>query len=447
MRVHFIAVGGSIMHNMAIAMHKLGHDVTGSDDIIYDPARGRLKAQGLLPESEGWDAERISSDLDLVIVGMHAHADNPELLKAQALDLDIQSFPEYLGNHAADKITVAVCGSHGKTTTTSMIMHILRKNRRSFDYAVGAAVEGFTDMVRLSDAPLIVIEGDEYLSSPLDSRPKFLHYDPDIAILTGLAWDHINVFPSYEDYLLAFKKLLGSISKDGVLIYNQFDDEVSKFVKESNGHFKKLKYSEIEFKRSGESYSIRLNDDEVTLHLYGVYNIQNLMAAWRACKELGLSDVEILGSLRDFKLPDKRMDTVFASPKLKIYKDYAHAPSKVRASIGSFVEMSGTSTTVAVLELHTYSSLNRDFIPLYKDVFKSVDHAILYFNPRNLTIKRLPEMKEDYIRKAFDQKDLQIVTDVERLKEHVKNLITDDCRILLMSSSNFGGIVWEEIIE
>lgn len=447
MRVHFIAIGGSIMHNMAIAMKKNGHEVSGSDDIIYDPARSRLAAQDLLPSETGWDPGRIDSDIDLVILGMHAHADNPEMRKARELGLVIQSFPEYLGEHGKDKTTVAICGSHGKTTTTSMVMHILREQGLDFDYAVGAGLEGFDDMVRLSDAPLIIIEGDEYLSSALDPRPKFLHYDPDIAVLTGIAWDHVNVFPSYEEYLEAFRSLVEMMDEEDTLIYNPNDQEVRDLALKGNFRSRMIPFPQIRHSRNGETFSFTVGDQIRGLRLFGAYNVHNLMAAWQVCRELGLKDKDILKSVASFQLPDKRMNVLVDRSDLKIYRDYAHAPSKVKASIKAFCELSDGSNTMAVLEIHTYSSLNKNFLPQYSGVFESVDIPVLFYNPDNLKIKRLPAMSDDYIRKAFDEPRLRIVKDIDALKFMVQEEIGALDHILLMSSSNFGGMDWKEAAE
>lgn len=445
MRVHFIAIGGSIMHNLAIALYKLGHTVTGSDDIIYDPAKSRLAALGLLPDKIGWEENRIHESLDLIILGMHAHPDNPELIKAQDLGLKIQSFPEFLGEHSLGQKTIVVCGSHGKTTTTSMIMHMLREKGFDFDYAVGAQLHGFEDMVKVSDAPIMVIEGDEYLSSPLDARPKFVHYHADIAILTGIAWDHINVFPTFEDYFNAFRQLMQSMSKASILIYNERDTEVLKLVEE-NHSLETTSFAQLPFTREGIDFHISCDDQIIRLPLFGEYNYRNLMAAIKALSFLNVPTLEWLKSMRSFKMPDKRMNIVRDDGQTKVIRDYAHAPSKVRACLKAFLSMKNDNVySLAVLEIHTYSSLNINFLPEYSDIFDQVDMPILFYNPKNLEIKRLPEMTPDDIRSAFNCPHLEIFTDSKLLQNRLTGVDHTNTDILLMSSSNFGGINIENL--
>jgi UDP-N-acetylmuramate: L-alanyl-gamma-D-glutamyl-meso-diaminopimelate ligase len=446
MRIHFIAIGGSIMHNLALALDHLGHIVTGSDDIVYDPARSKLAARGLLPKEFGWFEERIDSSIDLVILGMHAHSDNTELKKAQALDIEIMSFPEYLGRHAQDKTTVAICGSHGKTTTTSMVMHILNASGLKFDYAVGAQLQGFDTMVGLSDAPIMVIEGDEYLSSALDASPKFLHYDPDITVITGVEWDHINVFPTYEIYLNSFKQLIALLSEKDVLILNHFDENVTKNlggikVGSADGYY------ELPYKRDGEHYTISVGKKELELRLFGQHNYENLMAAWMVCKKLGLDDYQIMEAMNSFQLPDKRMNILKENENIRIIRDYAHSPSKVRACVRAMTGIKSERQRIAVVEIHTYSSLNKDFLPLYDSVLNGIDHAFVFYNPKNLEIKRLPHINPDYIKSAFGRSDLTVETDIEQLKFKVSELLGSPTELLLMSSSNFGGLDWTTLAE
>ncbi len=430
------------MHNLALAMKLEGHDVSGSDDIIYDPAKSRLAANQLLPKDFGWFPDRISPDLDLVILGMHAHRDNPELLAALDKKIEIVSFPEYLGRHSKDKIRVSICGSHGKTTTTSMIMHILKENGMDFDYAVGAQLSGFELMVKVSDAPIIIIEGDEYLSSPLDRRPKFVHYQPHIAVLTGVAWDHINVYPTYEDYLNAFVSLFQCIHTDGVLVYNDRDDEVRSLVEKRMDRIdvKTTHYEVLEYVREGEWYTFKVQADELRLRLFGDHNYQNLMAAWSVCRNLDLSDVQIANAMINFELPDKRMDIIKDEGDVLLIRDYAHSPSKVSATVRSFVNAAKGQPTVAVVEIHTYSSLNKNFIHLYQDALNGVDVAGLFYNPRNLEIKRLPAMDQAFIKKSFGREDLVIMTSPEELSTFLVRHLHPPIQVLLMGSSNFGGL-------
>ena len=444
MRIHFIAIGGSIMHNLALALHNLGHTVTGSDDIIYDPARSRLAARGLLPETFGWFEEKVDDTIDLVILGMHAHADNPELRKALSLGLKVKSFPEYLGEHALEKTTVAICGSHGKTTTTSMVMHILAANGVDFDYAVGAQLPGFDTMVRLSDAPIMIIEGDEYLSSPLDRSPKFLHYHPDITVITGVAWDHINVYPTYDQYLNSFKALISSLSEEDVLILNQFDTQVVRHL-DGNKLGLTAGYAEKTYRRLGEDYEIETGAGTLIIKLFGHHNYENLMAAWAVCLHLGLDDGQVIGAMEGFRFPDKRMNLIREESDLRIFRDYAHSPSKVRACVRALKYMDTDRQVIAVVELHTYSSLNKAFLPQYRAALSDVDHAFVFYNPVNLEVKRLPHVDADFIREAFDRKDIVVHTDKALLYSEIRELLKRPSELLLMSSSNFGGLDWQLI--
>lgn len=428
------------MHNLAIALHKSGHHISGSDDIIYDPAKSRLDALGLLPDKFGWDSDRIDKSLDLIILGMHAHPDNPELKKAQDLNIPIQSFPEFIGQHSANKIRVAVCGSHGKTTTTSMIMHILKEVDRKFDYAVGAGLEGFVDMVKLSDAPVIIIEGDEYLSSALDRRPKFVHYNAEISVITGIAWDHINVFPTYDSYESAFVQLIDSMPPDSTVIFNDSDEALSQLVSKTRRDIQYQPFHPLDYRLQDGLFLADVQGQPFAWPIYGEYNMQNMMAAWQVCKNLGVGDLEIAAAMKTFELPDKRMDLIKEDEELVIYRDYAHAPSKVKASVGSFVKRWQNLRGVAVLEIHTYSSLNKNFLPQYEGVFDDVEKAVIFYNPKNLEIKRLPEMSEDFIRQAFGKEDLQILTDADELDRWLSSEIERGGAFLLMSSSNFGNL-------
>lgn len=431
------------MHNLALAMHSLGHSVTGSDDIIYDPARSRLAAQGLLPDKEGWQADLITHDIDLIVLGMHAHADNPELLKAKKLGISIVSFPEFLGQHSANKIRVAICGSHGKTTTTAMVMHILKNAERAFDYAVGAGLEGFELMVGLSDAPLIVIEGDEYLSSALDRRAKFIHYKPQIAVLTGIAWDHVNVYPTFESYLDGFRSLLQSMEQGSRLIYNDQDENVLRLIEESGDHLTLIPYSSTEISMSKIGQLRLPGDHSLKVKFSGDHNVANITAAWHVCRQLDLPESQIISGVMDFELPDKRMNEVFSNESTSLYTDYAHSPSKVEAIVKSFNKMFERDQRRGVIELHTYSSLNSSFLSHYEGALAGLDEVVLFYNPRNLEIKRLPAIEDDQFRKAFDRQDLRIVTSSEELGNCLKTWLKTPCRILMMGSSNFGGLKLE----
>ncbi len=435
MRIHLIAIGGSIMHSLAIELKRIGHRVTGSDDIIYDPARSRLNDSGLLPVTEGWNPETIRSDIDLIILGMHAKDDNPELIRAQELGLKIQSFPEFLGEFSQDKMVLAICGSHGKTTTTSMVMNALAYAGVDFDFAVGASLEGFDNPTRLSGANIFVVEGDEYLSSCLDRRPKFIHYHANYAIITGIAWDHVNVFPTYESYCQAFVDLIRSTDESAVVFYNNKDEALSNWVKAQKS--KKLKpYRQLGLTSvNGEIYYKK--SSTIQLPFFGRHNLENTLGAWSLVSALGMNKEVFVESLMAFRMPDRRLNEYRNGDQIVI-KDFAHAPSKVKASVQAVREKYPGSKLKVLLELHTYSSLNKGFIGQYKDSLLLADEAGIFYNPVNLRIKGLVVISPDEIRTAFNQNDLQVFekkSEVERFAVQA----TDNEVLLLMSSSNFGG--------
>ncbi|MBL7817930.1 MAG: hypothetical protein JNL70_23175 [Saprospiraceae bacterium] len=468
MRIHLIAIGGAVMHNLALALKQNGHTVSGSDDEIYEPARSRLKAAGLLPNTvhgtpsgEGWSTDNITTDIDVVILGMHARKDNPELLKAQELGLNIQSFPEYIYNHAVDKKRVVVAGSHGKTTTTSMIMHVLRHARRNFDYLVGALLEGFDTMVRLSDAPIMVIEGDEYLSSAIDPVPKILHYKPHVAIITGVAWDHMNVFPTYENYVEQFEKFIktmvknapttdetqdteaDTVSKDsfgeGVLFYYEKDKDLSRIAHIEG--LKSIAYNAFlsEIKR-GKTILKTEEGRQVPLEIFGEHNLANLKAAYLACGELGITDDEFFAAIPTFKGAAKRLQTLAQTKVSVAYQDFAHAPSKVKATIKAVQEQFPKRRLVACLELHTYSSLSKAFLPQYRSTMNRADEAIVFFNEHTLEMKKLPPLKMGEVKACFGHPNLRVFTSQERLTEHLKEQDFKNQNLLFMSSGTFMGL-------
>ncbi|MCP4441569.1 MAG: peptidoglycan synthetase [Aureispira sp.] len=454
MRIHLIATGGALMHNLALALKTKGYNVSGSDDEIYEPSRSRLQKAGLLPTKMGWDANRIDSSIDAVIVGMHARPNNPELLKAQELGLTIYSYPEYLYQQSQDKLRVVVGGSHGKTTTTSMIMHILVQNGVDFDYAVGAQLDGFETMVRLSDAPIIVIEGDEYLSSPIDRRPKFLHYHPQIAILTGVAWDHMNVFPTFDIYHKEFGKFIETIDQDGVLIYYKPDEYLQKY-----SHMAKCQITAYQTPPhqiiDGQTYLPKpLYADEwnfvdeekgILLQIFGEHNLQNMQAARLVCRELGLSDEQIFRAMMTFAGAAKRLELLYKTDQNIWFKDFAHAPSKVRATFQAVKKQYAESKLVAVLELHTFSSLNIDFMGQYKGAMQGADSAYVYYSPHTLAMKKLPALEPQMVQDAFGQTDLKVYTDIDKLKAAIlAEAKQTNTNFLMMSSGNWGGVDWKK---
>lgn len=443
-RIHFIAIGGALMHNLALALHQKGYQITGSDDEIYDPSRSRLQAAGLLPDQMGWDATRITSDIDAIILGMHARPDNPELLAAQKMGLTIYSYPAYLYEQSKDKTRVVIGGSHGKTTTTSMIMHILNYHQVEFDYAVGAQLDGFDLMVQLSDAPLIIIEGDEYLSSPIDRRPKFLHYQPHVAVLTGVAWDHINVFPTFEEYKTQFRKFIHSMDLEGTLIYYKGDEHLSSYAKEAPAQT--IGYTTPSFEIINHQTQLKLQynvdgENAVDLQIFGQHNLQNLQAARLVCRELGLNDYQIMQAAQSFGGAAKRLETLSEHTEQAIFKDFAHAPSKVKATINAVKNQYAERPLVAALELHTFSSLNKEFLKQYQETMQAADVALVYYSQHTLEMKNLPPISHEEVEIAFKHHNLRVFTDKTLLKKELETVVgTAGTNLLLMSSGNWNGM-------
>lgn len=441
MVIHLIAIGGSIMHNLAMELQALGHRVTGSDDEIYEPALSRLRSVNLLPPKMGWDDSRISSDIDLIILGMHAQLDNPELIKAQELGLRIESFPEFIAKHIASKKKIVVTGSHGKTTTTAMIMYALKKLGISFDYLVGGLIDGFDRMVRLSeDAEIAVVEGDEYLSSRLDDRPKMLHYQGDIVITTGVSWDHMNVFPTYDNYLSQFDSLYNSMRDDSVIIYDQRDIELKRLI-EIAPIANKLAYDPLEVSGDGIQY----DGQEYYINVFGAHNRANLHAALMACQHINVEPAEFLNAVSDFTGVDKRLSLVSNDPI--IYRDFAHAPSKVKATVLAVRERYSNSNILAVLELHTYSSLNKEFLPLYNAALDGADRALVFYDPEVVARKRLPPISVDFIADCFRHPNFTAIVSADNLKSTLYDATGQHEIYLLMSSGNFGNIKPDEVIK
>jgi len=418
------------MHNIAIALKKAGHQVTGSDDEIYNPSKSRLEKAGLLPKNMGWNADNISTELDYIILGMHARKDNPELLKAQELGIKIYSYPEFLYEMSKDKKRIIIGGSQGKTSTTSMIMWVLKKLDFDFDYLVGGNIKGFDLMVRFSDAPLIVIEGDEYLSSPIDLRPKFLHYKPHIAVITGIDWDHMNVFPTYDIYKEQFVKFIDSIEKGGTLIYYEKDSKVIDAVKtSSNSKNIDLKpYTGVDKNSIG------------SLKIFGNHNLSNLNAALLVCKELGISESDFWDSISDFEGAAKRLQKIYEDKTTIKFLDFAHAPAKLKATVNAVRNEFPDRKLYAFYELHTFSSLNKDFLPQYKDTMQNCEEAVVLFNPHTLEMKKMPPLDKKDIMKNFNNNSLKVFDNPVELKKYIDNLDRDNSVYLFMSSGTFGGI-------
>lgn len=439
MRIHFIAIGGSAMHNLAIALHKKGFIVTGSDDAIFEPSASRLASHGILPEEMGWHIEAITSDLDAVILGMHALTDNPELLKAQELGLKIYSYPEYIYEQTKDKLRVVIGGSHGKTTITSMILHVLNHYQRDFDYLVGAQLEGFDTMVRVTTAaPVIIIEGDEYLASPIDRRPKFHLYKANIAVISGVAWDHINVFPTYPDYIKQFDLFIDTIQPEGKLIYCEADEELVKLVNQSNAPVKRTPYGMP--KHEIVNGVTQLLPEKRPLKVFGDHNLMNLSAAKLVCEELGIGEEEFNVAIMSFKGASKRLELLNAENNSNIYKDFAHSPSKVTATIEAVKSQFEERKLVACVELHTYSSLNKNFLLQYQNSMIRADISLVYIDEKTFQQKKVVPFSEMEVRTAFGSPKLIFFSDAKKLENYLKNLDFSNANLLMMSSGNYGGI-------
>lgn len=441
MKVHFIAIGGSAMHNLAIALKLKGYQVTGSDDALFEPSKSRLDQHGLLPADLGWYPEKITEDLDAVILGMHAHADNPEMLKAQELGLKIYSYPEYLYEQAKDKTRVVIGGSHGKTTITSMILHVLHYYDRKEDYMVGAQLEGFDVMVKLSeDSDFMIMEGDEYLSSTLDRRPKFLLYQPNIALLSGIAWDHINVFPTFENYVEQFDAFVNSITNGGVVVYNQEDIEVMKVVQRSQNPIRKIPYKTPAHEIIDGITYLETADGPIPLEIFGKHNLSNLEGARLICNQLGIMDEDFYEAIQTFKGASKRLELVKREKDYVVYKDYAHSPSKVSSTTAAVKEQYPKKELVACLELHTYSSLNPEFLEQYKNALNKADVKIVNYSEEALRIKRRDPIDPSFIKEAFGDDSIIVFTEPEELHQHIANLDKSNRVFLMMSSGNYGGL-------
>ena len=440
MKVHFIAIGGSVMHQLAIALKQKGYAVTGSDDEIFEPASSNLEKEGLLPRPFGWFPEKITPDLDAVILGMHAKDNNPELIKAKSLGLRIYSFPEYIYEESKDKIRVVVGGSHGKTTTTSMIMHVLQAVGLDFDYMVGARLDGFERSVQVTDAPVIVCEGDEYPASALEKRPKFHFLNPQIAILTGIAWDHINVFPTFEGYLDQFRIFLDKIVPGGLLIYNVTDPVLEDLVLRHRGTYRLQPYGMPAHTVTDGKTRLTLEGHTASLQVFGGHNLLNAHAAFYACKELGVDAAHFVEALSGFKGAAKRLELIASGDQSAAYRDFAHAPSKVTATIHAVKDQFPGRKLYAVLELHTYSSLQSAFLPQYKGALDPADEAVVFYSRHALSIKGLPMLDPAEVAAAFGKPGLLVLTERADLERWLEEQDYNDANLLLMSSGNFDGL-------
>lgn len=446
MHIHFIAIGGSAMHNLALALHHKGYIVSGSDDVIFEPSKGRLADKGLLPEEFGWFPEKIRKNLDAVILGMHAKPDNPELLKAQELGVTIYSYPEFLYEQSKDKTRVVIGGSHGKTTITSMILHVLNYHGIEVDYMVGAQLDGFDRMVHLTEEnDFMVLEGDEYLSSPIDRRPKFHLYKPNIALLSGIAWDHINVFPTFENYVEQFQIFVDSIVKGGSITYNIEDLEVVKVVEASENAIRKLPYTTPEYTVEDGQTLLKTPEGPMPIEIFGRHNLNNLAGAKWICQNMGVDEDDFYEAIATFSGASKRLEKIAEGDSAAVYKDFAHSPSKVTATTNAVKEQYPNRKVIACLELHTYSSFNAEFLKEYKGALHAADEAIVFFLPESVKIKKLKEVTPEQISQAFERNDIEIYTEAKAFKDFVFGQDYNNSVLLLMSSGNYGGLDLEAL--
>ncbi|MCX8676118.1 MULTISPECIES: UDP-N-acetylmuramate--L-alanine ligase [unclassified Apibacter] len=448
MKIHFIAIGGSAMHNLALALAQKGYTVTGSDDAIFEPSLSRLKKQGIAPNSLGWFPDKITPDIDAVILGMHAHSDNPELQKAKELNLKIYSYPEFLYEQSKNKTRVVIAGSHGKTTITSMVLHVLKYHQVDVDYMVGAQLEGFDTMVKLTDTnEFMILEGDEYLSSPIDLRSKFLLYQPNIALLSGIAWDHINVFPTFESYKQPFLNFVNTISQGGALIYNEEDKEVVEIAEQSSNYLKKFPYHTPNYVIKDEKVYLQTSEGELQLSLFGRHNLLNLEGARLVCNQIGIQNEAFYEAILSFKGASRRLEKIYETNEYIVYKDFAHAPSKVMATVKAVKENFSNKRLVACLELHTYSSLNPEFLKQYKNTLDKADEALVFYSEDALKIKRMEPISKELIINSFEKNNLQVFTDPVILENYLKEIDKNNSIFLMMSSGNYGGINLDSIFK
>lgn len=439
MRIHLIAIGGSAMHNMALALHDKGYQVTGSDDEIFEPSKGRLAAKGLLPRAIGWDESRITNDIDAVILGMHAREDNPELKKAQELGLKIYSYPEYIYEQSKDKTRIVIGGSHGKTTTTSMVLHVMNQLGIDVDYMVGAKLEGYETMVKLTkEAKYIVLEGDEYLSSPIDRRPKFHLYKPHVGMISGIAWDHINVFPTFENYVEQFQIFANDITDS--FIYCSEDAEVVKVAENTNHGVKKEGYGVHPNRIENGLTILETKYGDYPISTFGDHNLMNLNAARLLCMSMGVEEESFYKAIQSFTGASKRLEKIAENDSTTVYKDFAHSPSKLKATTAAVKKQFNDRELIACMELHTFSSLNKEFLKQYEGAMETADKAFVFFSPKAIEHKRLEQLDPAYVKECFASDNVEVITETEVISRHLKSTDWKGKNLLLMTSGNFGGI-------
>lgn len=448
MNIHFIAIGGSVMHNLALCLRQKNYNVSGSDDEIFEPAASNLANAGLLPPQMGWFPEKITPELNAVILGMHAKEDNPELLKAKELGIPIYSFPAYTYEQIKNKKRVVIAGSHGKTTITSMVLHVLKAIAKDFDYLVGSRIQGFDLMVKLTnEAKIAVLEGDEYLSSTQERIPKFLFYKPHIALISGIAWDHINVFPTFEEYVHQFRLFIATIEKGGTLIYNEDDRVLRKLVEEFGKDLKKIPYSTPRYDIDNDTTSFIFQGKEYPLQIFGKHNLQNLEGARLVCNQLGVPNDLFIKAIQTFTGASKRLETVYKNNGTALFKDFAHSPSKLKATVEAVKEQFQERQLVACIELHTFSSLNPSFLKEYDESMDAADVPIVYYNQHTLQMKRMPDLSPEQVKAAFGKDNIIVITEKEKLLELLQSLNWKNANLLMMSSGSFDGLDWEVLKE
>jgi UDP-N-acetylmuramate: L-alanyl-gamma-D-glutamyl-meso-diaminopimelate ligase len=445
--IHFIAIGGSAMHNLAIALKQSGYTITGSDDDIFEPSRSRLSKHGLLPERLGWFPDKFNDSTQAIILGMHARNDNPELKKAIRLGLKIYSFPDFVYEVSKNAKRVVIAGSHGKTTITSIIMHVLNSCHKNFDYLVGAGLKGFDNMVKLSNAPVIILEGDEYFSSALDRTPKFIRYNHYIGLISGISWDHINAFPTRDLYIKQFERFINNTPDDGYLIYFEEDEQLSSMIRKKKRKFNLIPYSTLSYEIHNDRYFLNVRNKKIPLRLFGKHNMQNLAGAIQVLLLLGLEEQEIFPALESFHGASNRLERIFYSDQILVYKDFAHSPSKLKSTTAAINELYPEQRIISCFELHTYSSLNKDFLKEYRNCFSESDLRIVFVNDHTFEIKKMPFLSDDQIKKGFNEDDLKIIRTLADLQRVLHMNIKKNTVFLFMSSGTFGGLNYSDFTQ
>ena len=440
MRVHFIAIGGSAMHNLAIALKRKGDDVTGSDDEIFEPSKSRLASNGILPSTIGWNPSVIGPNIGAIILGMHARIDNPELLRAQELGLKIYSYPEFVFEQTKNKKRIVIGGSHGKTTITSMLLHVMDQLNIETDFLVGALLEGFDCMVQLSDAEYIVIEGDEYLSSPIDRRPKFHWYAPHVALISGIAWDHINVFPTFDNYVEQFKIFTDIIEPNGCLIYFEADESIQSILPQMRADINTIGYTIPDHELADGKTYILSEGNRIPLNVFGDHNLQNMLEAKLMLNQIGVSDADFYKAIQSFTGAAKRLELIASNATCNGYKDFAHSPSKLKATVAAVKQQYPNRKLVACMELHTFSSLKKEFLPLYENCMAEADEALVYFSPDVVKHKKLESITTEVVQKSFATNNVTVYTDSDVLVQRLRDVTWENTNLLLMSSGNFHGV-------